>query len=788
MEKYNKNNVFNYKGFLFLFLFLCEGGGTYIINALIFRLLLRPVSQGLNIFTQVISLLASLVVLAVFLKMYFKEKQNRDLDLYSYLGVVSSIAYLCITFLASGLIYRGGMIAAVSAYTGNGVLAVIIAVLTIIILLFLMITMLFSVAESMLPRSLRVTAFSVWRHVGVLFATVAVLLLILPIHLFLNTICESLLVIFGPSFAARMISRILVALVYTCVFDRYLACVENRFYTCGSVDGGSFAMSKNAVYKKLIAPLLFVVLFAVSVIVAIVPGQKNSIIDDIEKQLDEADLLINKGSMSEGIRRYMKASDMVSALDAFVSEDDGSLKKISGKHPGDLYYTKLMYALTGDIDLIRERIIRNDVDFEMVHIYLNAYAAQETDGEEEHDVLVRELSDLCIAEDKLVSRDDITGKNFLKKSDARAFISEQSDRLSYGELFSEVIDIARSGNVSEDQVETLLDMAQQHPESMIYQLAAVSFSSEAVSDNSGFLKEFSETVLRMDKLYNEGDPLQEALINEKLYAAELLLKCYDYEDARNILEDIALIGNESVENELMFCMNAVNDYRALFEYADSIMENGERAEVLYYLAISTLKMKDYDKSLDYAIKLSGLIEKEDSSDIEHDSKFLYNYAQYICINDTWRGIVDYNYSFELTDEQLQKVNSTQILKGFVGAVTDIFVNRDYEGAVKRATELESIYPNMSMLSYIKGTAYMSDNNMENAKKEFLSCLQRDPENMAAAYSLALVHDALEEYDEANALCDRILVSLPEQDHGTDWYGIAIHVKNLKNDLKQYSEE
>ena len=775
-----------YKGYLLL-LFMCGGGGiAYLIESLLFRLSYKPISEGLANVIQVICQLIFLLILALFLKSFYKQTQDRSLTFSDYMRTVASATWFGIIVFAAGVIYRGGMFAAVAAYAGNGVLSVVIIAISLIIILFLVVTVLFAIPVSMMPKGAKVSLFAVWRHILVLLSTVLVLILIIPGHALIGMLFDSYSVLFGASFASRMMSKVLVAFIYTVIFDRYIAYVIRRLG--GSVTDADSVdeteRSSGVMIFKFIPLILVTILYMVSIILTRGNEDTNAITADIEAQLDKADLLIKDGSIAEGIREYMIASDKVSALDAYVKEDMEALDKYIKEHPGDAFYIKLKYAVTGDPEVIEESIWQSDVDYSTVHAILNAYADKDRlKGKKQ--VLRKELTALCIAEEELVNKDDIGDADEIKKTEIKSYIKEQSDRLAYGELLKEVLGIVQGGNASEEQVNMLLDMAEQNPDSMLYQLAAVSYASGAVSDDSHFLDRFSECVLRMDALYCMGDPSKEALINEKLYASELMLKCYDYENAMAILKEVADVGNEDVEDELMFCMNALEDYEGLADYAYKLSSEKNRAEILYYLAIAYLKTDEPDKSLEYAVKLSKLVEEAETADMERDSKFIYNYAQYASLKDTWRGIVDYKYALEFNEEQKSKIGSTVLLNGYIEAIEDIFRNRDYESAIEVADRLEKSYPGLSMTPYIRGTAYLSDDDAEAAEKEFVKCLNIDPDNMSAAYSLTVVYDELEDYEAAYAMCDRILVNLPEQDHGTDWYGIAIHVKQLKERLKDY---
>lgn len=779
-----------YKGYLLLLTLFGGSGATYLVESLLFGLSYKPISEGMANAISVICRLIFLIIFALFLKSFYKQMQDRSLTLSDYMRTVASVAWFGLIVFAAGLIYRGGMFASVAAYTGTGAVSVVILAVTLLIILFLVVTVLFAIPVSMMPKGSKVSVFAVWRHITILLVTILTFIIIIPGHALIGMLFDSYSVLFGVSFASRMMSKVLIALIYAVVFDIYIAYVVSRLgkTVTDTEDADLFDekdQSRGVMLFKFIPLILVAILYMVSIITTRGNEDTNAITADIEAQLDMADLLIKDGSIAEGIREYMVASDMVGALDAYVKDDENELDRLIKEHPGDTFYIKLKYAVTNDPEVIEDSIWQSDVDYSTVHAILNSYAEKEGKLKGKQKNLRKELTALCIAEEELVNRDDIRAVGEIKKTEIKSYIKEQSDRLAYGELLKEVLGIVQAGTITEKQVNMLFDMAEQNPDSMLYQLAAVSYASGAVSDESRFLDRFSECVLRMDDLYCMGDPSKEALINEKLYASELMLKCYDYENAMAILKDVADVGSEAVEDELMFCMNALEDYEGLADYALKLSSNENRAEILYYLAIAYLKSDEPDKSLEYAVKLSKMVEEAEPAEMEHDSKFLYNYAQYACLKDTWNNIVDYKYTLELNEEQRNKIGSTVLLNGYMEAITDIFGNRDYEKAVDVAARLEKSYPGLSMTSYIKGTAYLSDDDMEAAVEEFIRCLNIDPDNMSAAYSLTVVYDALEDYEAAYAMCDRILVNLPKQDHGTDWYGIAIHVKQLKEKLKDY---
>ena len=59
---------------------------------------------------------------------------------------------------------------------------------------------------------------------------------------------------------------------------------------------------------------------------------------------------------------------------------------------------------------------------------------------------------------------------------------------------------------------------------------------------------------------------------------------------------------------------------------------------------------------------------------------------------------------------------------------------------------------------------------------------------AVWYAMAREYDRLGDYEKGIEACKKALALLPEQDHGTDWYGINYHCSRLLHALENAAKE
>ena len=110
---------------------------------------------------------------------------------------------------------------------------------------------------------------------------------------------------------------------------------------------------------------------------------------------------------------------------------------------------------------------------------------------------------------------------------------------------------------------------------------------------------------------------------------------------------------------------------------------------------------------------------------------------------------------------------------------------DYEKAQTAVEKIDELCPNMSMTWLLRGNIYYDLGDFDKAIECYENCLQIDPNNLSAEYSMLTLYEVLQEYEKAYELCDRILEKTKHVKIEEDWYGIIYYTELLKEKLIPY---
>lgn len=207
----------------------------------------------------------------------------------------------------------------------------------------------------------------------------------------------------------------------------------------------------------------------------------------------------------------------------------------------------------------------------------------------------------------------------------------------------------------------------------------------------------------------------------------------------------------------------------------------------YYAAESALKSGDTDDALKQAIALSKLAKKpsEDSNFAADVS--LYTLLQMISFNDSAQ-YTGYQYAVykDLTEEQRKIVDSETFFANYLDAVYYCFGTNEKDHLDTALSMVEKVLNENEDLPeawYLKGAILFAQDSYKEAVQAFQKSLALLEDSPTVWYALANAYDGMEDYEAAYEACKKTMALLPEQDHGSDWYGVSIHCGNLMKALE-----
>ena len=526
-------------------------------------------------------------------------------------------------------------------------------------------------------------------------------------------------------------------------------------------------------------------------------NKKEDIQAYMSKVIMDAREELEDGNADAGNRKYVKAKSYMTALDFYADKNERALKELVVKNPSDEFYWQLYYAYTQDIGLLKQRIIKQPDNMGLYHELLNVYVTYK--GKEEWESFLeteeeKAWIDLCIQKCLDAGRfqadyiciDDES----LKKANIIDLHHLYDEELSYNDLMIELANTGMKGSVDKKSVNRIFDMADENKENMVYQLTAIEYGVEYVKNDKSYYTKTVAFMKRYDDLYSKSNATKEEMIEVKLYLTEIMLGYKDYKNALELLKPIEMEENDEIKQYIIRCYEGLGRQEQLAEYVEKFIKNGTAtATEYYYAALSCLKMKKIEQSLSYGINLADRVVEAVGEEKENNNKLLNSYVQYLCINDSLKKYVQYKYSVGgFSETQLEMIKKSPLLEAYIEATRYFYNEQDYEKAQVAVEKIDELCPDMSMTWLLRGNIYYDIGDYDKAIECFENCLQMDPYNLSAEYSMLTLYESLEEYEKAYELCNRILEKTTHVKLEEDWYGIIYYTEILKEKLSPYVAE
>lgn len=369
---------------------------------------------------------------------------------------------------------------------------------------------------------------------------------------------------------------------------------------------------------------------------------------------------------------------------------------------------------------------------------------------------------------------------------------------SDGQALAYIDQYKRAGGASEELAEDVLTLSEEYPENLQAQYAAALIGCSLTYDGAEHYDRTAKAVLRWEKLYlEERNPEDEERMDFEKNTARMLMKIYHEEEAAKILEKIADTYEDTEVWELLAkCYDRTGRQEEAYELAKERCEAGtDSPYLLYYAALSALKLGKTEESLTYTSKLASHTLECEGEELKKCDVWLFELMEFLVLEDSSQ-YTEFQYPVyeDLTEEQNAFIDENPFFRNYLDAAYLAYGADDKrdpaEGFEKIGAVLER-KPELASAWYLRGVIASntdSEKYMEEAVEMYQKAGELNSEIPAVWYAMAREYDRLEEYESGIEACRRALALLPEQDHGSDWYGIHFHCSRLLDALEKEVEK
>lgn len=485
------------------------------------------------------------------------------------------------------------------------------------------------------------------------------------------------------------------------------------------------------------------------------------------------------GNVETAAQWFHRAAERRNAWEYTTGASEEDL--LSGGADATTLETRYLYwQYTENYAAMENCLLEEEPGIEFAAALLRVYAEEGTKISDNSRAIRRDILTMMVAQgvftDDVLKLEDLSGKR-LKLSKALA----EFDKLQvYCDAVDVLAETGREGKVSRQQMEQMLEYAEQNPKDICLQYFAFVYGCACKGDGARHYDRTMDAAERFVSLYKvqyrpgEDESCQWLLIDRAL---ELGL----YERALEYCEGLS----EQTEGSLMVrtqCLMELKRTEECYETAQQILElNPENYAAIYYCAVSELQEREKEPAIRRTLDLSRIVQEAEGEERHQAEVMLYDLIQRQSFNDAGYNTKIYS---NLTEEQKALIGQDAFYEAYLEAAYNCFDARDYEKALAGVEKVLALEPGLSQANYLKGCIYFGMEEYEKAAEAYRTALSIDDTSATAWYSLGNAYDALGRYEEAYDACCRVTALLPDTDHLFDPYGVAIHNNNLKLRLAQ----
>lgn len=351
------------------------------------------------------------------------------------------------------------------------------------------------------------------------------------------------------------------------------------------------------------------------------------------------------------------------------------------------------------------------------------------------------------------------------------------------------------GKADEGLVKDALSLSEEYPENIRVQYAAAVIGCSLTSDDARHYDQTAEAVLRYEELYRkEKRPAASEQAAFETQVAQMLLQIYHEEEAARILEEALSMdaGDDREILELLAqCYDRSDRQEEAYELAVSYCENGDDSPYLmYYAALSALKLEKVEESLVYTSKLASYTAGCEGEELNQCDTWLFEMLEFLTLSDS-RSYTEFQYDIYegLTEEENRIIDANPFFRNYLDAVYLAYRSRNKEEPAEAFDRIEAVLsenPKLASAWYLCGIIASNSGETEyreGAIRFYQKAGSLNDEIPAVWYAMAREYDRTEEYEKGIEACKKALSLLPEQDHGSDWYGINYHCSRLLRSLQ-----
>ena len=573
-----------------------------------------------------------------------------------------------------------------------------------------------------------------------------------------------------PSFGTNVMLRAAAALVDTCIFTmifHHLACAEEK---------------KGWKIKLIFAPLGIVGCIVAQVLLVRV-NPVEQIGASVAENMTVGAMELAKGNLETASGWFRRAKELRDAwaYTTGITEED----LLENGEKATLLQSRYLYWQSAkDVDAMENCLLEEDVDLNFAISLLKNYGKSERKMSGRSRAVRQDILNLMVAQD--VFTNDVLMLEDLKGQ--RNKLAKQFVEFEELQVYCDAVDVltqtGKEGEVSEEQMETMLTLAEQTPEDINLQYFAVAYGCAVKSDRAVHYERTMEAGERFVSLYEKAEGVTEE--QKKQSQLQLINWALDlglYEKAEAYCQELLKTGEtEEVLMILAQCQNDLKQSEECYETSQRILAlNPENYGALYFCTVTQLQNREIDAAIESTLKLSQMVQSLEGEKQHQAEVMFYDVIQLESFNDVGFTLQICN---NLTEEQRAVIKKDAFYADYLDAAYMCFAKRDYENALNKVENVLATEPELSQANYLKGCIYFGMDDYENAIKAYKKALSIDDTSATAWYSLASAYDACEQYEEAYDACERVSSLLPDTDHVFDPYGVAIHNRNLKYRLAQ----
>lgn len=353
----------------------------------------------------------------------------------------------------------------------------------------------------------------------------------------------------------------------------------------------------------------------------------------------------------------------------------------------------------------------------------------------------------------------------------------------------------RQGGTDKELAEDALLLADEYPENLRIQYAAAVIGSSLAYDGAKHYDQTAKAALRFRELYIEEKGLTDAeqTAFEK-EIARMLLKVYHEEEAAELLEPLAEKNSEGdgeLYELLAQCYDRVDRQEDAYELAAAYCENWDSSPYLmYYAALTALKLERTAECLQYTSRLASYTAGCSGETLNQCDTWLFEMLEYLTLSDN-RSFTDFRYDIyeELTEEENAVINENSFFRNYLDAVYLAYRSSQKSEPEEAFSKIEAVLkenPKLASAWYLCGIIASNAGGQEygeGAVEFYQKAGKLNDKIPAVWYAMAREYDRMEEYEKGIEACKKALALLPDQDHGSDWYGINYHCSRLLHALE-----